>query len=1459
MAANSEIEYIQFGIAGDEDHRAQSVVAVNSYELFGGTSPIEGGVYDARMGTTDHGYPCQTCGNNKLLCPGHPGSHEMRVGVQNPLMIADTRRWARITCLECGAPMVDLEKFKGVRRDLRLKTAATSSVTEYKPCPECKTVHPKIIKDDEDYMTFRAQPSGWKPQSSKDKPPKLYPHMIARSFGRISNETVEALGKSLDVHPRKAILTVIQAPPISIRPGVRSLGPAGASYHDITNMLQYLVKKNLGMPERMPDVVDRETARLIQNAQQLYYDLILGSASTNANQGAGGKRGLVLGSRSATAVLRRIPRKEGRIRRNLVGKRVWSISRSTIAGNTRMKIYQIGYPVEFARTVQIAETVQEYNRDRLMTYFLNGQRKYPGCTRVRKRATRMVHDVGDLRHDFSLEVGDVIYRDIVTGDIGFYNRQPSLERSAIGVHEIVVLEDPTIHTFQMNVSACDWYGADFDGDQMNLWVPHETMTRAEAGVVSHVTNWFISTKNSGPVNGEVQDANVGSFELTREHVRMDRYHAMSIHQGTGLDPPIFEGDAGTVYSGREVVSMLFAQHAPVNYERDTQWYNENYSSHIDYLPSETRVRMQQGVMQSGVLDRKSVGAKTRGGIFHLVSREHGPRKALDMVYALQQMALEFVGFRGFTIATGDMLVSERSQTQIHEIVSGLLRESELVTQRLLKGGIIPPIGMTTHEFYERLQVEALKVPDEMLGPILQSIYPDSNGLFKMIATKSKGNPNNMIHIMGAIGQITINTERIREQFAFRRTLPYFPRYATSAKAYGFVSNSYMTGLTNAEFIFSDMNSRFDLINKALSTASTGYQTRKSIMSLQPVMCDNLRHASKGSRIVQMLYGDDGLDARQVELVKFRTVGLSDAQLRDRYAFDVKEHGGDLSSAGTPEEVAEAVAALQEEFAQIVRDRDTYREIFMRFEDMNFNRPMRDAHLMPVNVERIVRDVRASGHEERPQQTLAGLLAMRARVAELCAVLPYTLINEIQEKRRSPIPRHIAAATSLLCILIRAELCSRVLVGLSDAQLAFVIESIRLRYSEALIAYGMPVGVLAAQAVSEPLTQYMLDSHHRSVSGGTNKAGLVRVHELLGAKKVEDEQSSEMLLRPDSRVAHDRAAVQDIANSIELMDLRRFVRSFSVLFEPYGALPDSAYPPLAGDREWIEEFERAHPLLKKPADLTRWCLRFELDKSTMILKGAELELIVGQLRAHHPHIYLVHTPENVPSIYLRVYIRATQFRRGIESEEKVEAFREQLLGTIIRGVPKITNTKVVSIIRHKIVAEGDKKGALVRDSGLYAIQTTGTNLYGVLMNQKVDAYTITSTSVDDTYNLLGIEAARQKLISEIRALFGDGAPNHRHIMIYADEMTRLGRVVSLERKGLTVREHNDVLLRMTMSAPIQVLTDAATNNMQSPVTGISGPLLLGRIPHIGTLWSDVVMDEDFIAANIRSVDQVLDDL
>ena len=1494
MAAPSSVSYVGFSLSGDDDHTRDSYAAVTSWELYTAAhTPTPGGAYDLRLGTTDHGFLCLTCAHGKKLCPGHRGHLDLKVAVVQPIAVAEVRRWLRVACHACGAIIVDREKYERLPAARRLEEAS-STTTEGKVC-RCGAVHPKIAKDAEDHFTFWAEPPGGaaaapavarqpnEPFRPERRGRKLYPDTIRAILERIADADVEALGRGAAAHPRKLVLRVVCVPPNTIRPGVRSFGGgSGASYHDSTNLLQHLVKRNSTLPDRLPDAmgplgpaggaVDDALDRAVQNLQQIYYDLVAGSSATSVTQGSGGRRGLVVGSRAVSSFLRNLPRKEGRIRANMLGRRVCYISRSTISGNTALRIDQVGVPLEFARMLQVKETVQAHNRDWLMPFFLNGRRQYPGSTIVVRRATGEAHDVSGLR-DFRLEAGDVLYRDLIDGDAVFFNRQPTLERSSIGVHRAVVTQDPSIHTFQMNVLSCEGYNADFDGDQMNLWAAREPAPRAEAMYMSAIANWFFSSKTSGPVNGQVQDSVVGCHELTRSHVRVDKYHAMGLFAGlSGLAalgalrfdtrPP------GETYTGRELASLVFAA-TPVDYRGAPSSYSDVYAPYLTFDPDETLTVVERGRLVRGVLDKKSVGAKASGGLFHLVGREYGPQRAIDAIFALQQVALQFLLRRGFSVGTADLVPTPAARDAFRRLMAGVVLESHAIGERLLRGAIVPPIGSTVREFHERLQINALKLPEtEMLRWILGQIRPDTNGFFRMVADGSKGTNPNLFNVMSGIGQTIINGERVREQFGFRRTLPYFPRFALAPEAGGFVKNSYIGGMTSGEYIFQDMNGRFDLLTKALTTSVTGYFMRKGVMVNQSSVVDNHRRVTKDSRVVQFLYGENGADTRHLERVALPTVDLDDDALRRASWVDVAA----ACAPSPPGDLADAQAAVDAAAAAVAADRDDLRRAAGRIAATNFGFVFDEKILLPVNVARIVASVRTAADHATPTAaahvppTAAALAARVARVADLCRRLPYAYFNEIQERRGAPVPRHLAAGARLTAVLVRAVLAPPALVSLSDEQLAYIVEVVRQRFAESLVDYGTAVGVIAPQAVSEPLTQYMLDSHHRSVGGGTSKVGLVRINEIFSAQVVAKERSASMSIAMrapggtpggtasgtvSGTASGSMAAAAEFANSIEHVSLRRFVRHYDVLLEPAAAL---VYPPYAADAEWIEAFSRAHPLVRPPGDLTNWCLRFAVDKAALVLKAVDLELVVRRLRARHVDLHVVHTPEASPDVVVRAWLRSGAATGAGPAEARVRAYAEAVLDTPIRGVRGVARAAAEAVERRRVGS-----GGAYEKTSVAVVRTSGTNLYSAFLHDGVDAAATITSSIGDTYDLLGIEAARAKIVSETRAFMEDSTPNLAHLYLYADEMTTTGRYTSVERGGLTLREHNNIFLRMTYGAPVQVVTNAALTGARSKIYGLAAPQLLGAVPQIGTLYNALTVDEAFVRANTVSVDSILNAL
>jgi DNA-directed RNA polymerase II subunit RPB1 len=971
---------------------------------------------------------------------------------------------------------------------------------------------------------------------------------------------------------------------------------------------------------------------------------------------------------------------------------------------------------------------------------------------------------------------------------------------------------------------------------MNGIMLTSAVTQHEAKTLAGVENWFISYKDSAPTIGQADDSLIGMFELTRDTVKMDKYHAMLLF-GNVSRLPSFDDK---VYTGRDIVSKLL-EDTPINFKKKSGFFKQEYAPFIKYSPSEVNIEIKNGEMISGSLTKKEIGSGGSGSLFHKIHIDYGAEKTLEQIHNFQQVAIGYLYQYGFTIGIDDMILNKTALTRVRQIETNLINESRLITDKLNRGDIVPPIGKTTDEFYEEQQINILKVLDDFVEPILQSVDSRTNNLFKLILSGSKGKINNFFAIVGAIGQIIINGARIDKRFGFERTLAYFQRFDTAPTARGYIANSYMSGMTSAEFVCNSYNARFDIISKALSTSITGEKNRESVMNLQSIIIDNLRMCRKDRLIIQFTYGEDNIDPRRVIKVKFPSVFCKTEDFDNKYKFTTKTSLQDVFDL---------------EYKTLLNDRLEYQNVFLAIENRGFKELAVDEKFMPVDVQKIYDDTLTnySLNVAENKIVLASdeeVALMVTRVKEFCEGVGYLLMNRIQEEKKIKLLSYVDKSLRLFKTLIRSVLHSNALKRINMKILENIINEIKIRYKRALVDPGTAKGIIAAQSFSEPLTQYMLDAHKRSAEGGTSKDDVIKLKELLGARKLEKSSRPRMLLRLHEKYQYDKDKVQEVSNHIEMMAVSQFIESTLIFIE---SIHKIKHPNFIDEEVMIKEFIKTNPLKKIPADLTNVCIRLELNKTKLILKNMPLELIICRLNDEFKHTFIVYSPENAKKIVIRIYLRTGAFK-GVINEYDILEIKNNIKNMIIRGVDGIISTTLVPLLR----SERKPDGSIGRVISAWAIETVGSNIYGVAKNKYIDRSKIITDSTDETRRMYGIIAAKYRIVSEMRNI-GDGMTlNHRHFTLYASEMTFTGVITPISNAGVAMREPTNYLLRMGTSAPIQAIEQAALNTAVNKITGNTAPLIMGTVPKIGTLYNSFHINEEFVKNNIPNYSKMLDEL
>merc|ERR1712151_995845 len=144
--------------------------------------------------------------------------------------------------------------------------------------------------------------------------------------------------------------------------------------------------------------------------------------------------------------------------------------------------------------------------------------------------------------------------------------------------------------------------------------------------------------------------------------------------------------------------------------------------------------------------------------------------------------------------------------------------------------------------------------------------------------------------------------------------------------------------------------------------------------------------------------------------------------------------------------------------------------------------------------------------------------------------------------------------------------------------------------------------------------------------------------------------------------------------------------------------------------------------------------------------------------------------------------------------------------------------------------GEKKG---KRKG-YILKIEGTGLRDVMATPGVNAAETLSNHVVEIEQVLGIEAARTKIMQEMGKTMSAYGINVdiRHIQLLGECMTFKGRVLGVNRNGIT-HMRNSVLWLASFEQTNERLFEAAGRQKNDSVKGCSESIILGSNINMGT--------------------------
>ena len=625
--------------------------------------------------------------------------------------------------------------------------------------------------------------------------------------------------------PEWMILTELPVIPPELRPMVQLDGGRFAT-SDLNDLYRRVINRNNRLKRLLelnaPDVIVRNEKRMLQEA----VDSLIDNRKRNRNTANRNQRHPL---KSLTDMLKG---KQGRFRRNLLGKRVDYSGRSVIVVGPDLKLQQAGIPKSMALELFKPFVIENLVR--------NGT-----ATNVR-HAKRMVDTAEE-------EVWDVLEK-ITRERPVLLNRAPTLHRLGIQAFEVKLIEGSAI---QLHPLVCTAFNADFDGDQMAVHVPLSDQAVREARELMLASRNLLKPSSGEPIISPTKDMVMGVFYLTL--MEASDLPDAELRHYPNVDQAVYAHEQGKV-GLREPVMVRLRPYVEQQKVTDLD-INPRWVKALDADGLETVAQLRSAIADAGspeefqdrvhdfgevamaetlkalaaaAEDEKPVEPpefkRTTVGriIFNRVLPPQMPfvNERLDKAgvsevvhYAYQFLGMEetaevadrikALGFRyatlsGITMAVSDLEVPADKGDIILEA-----QQQELQLEAQYNRGL-----MTTSEM-ERGRIEAWNGATNQVSTRIREMLNPTNSVGAMsISGAAKG------------GHTTIN------QLAGMRGLMYDPNGRIIPMP---IRSNFRDGLTTMEYFISTHGSRKGLADTALRTADAGYLTRRLVDVAQDVI------------------------------------------------------------------------------------------------------------------------------------------------------------------------------------------------------------------------------------------------------------------------------------------------------------------------------------------------------------------------------------------------------------------------------------------------------------------------------------------------------------------------------------------------------------------------------------------------------------------------------------------------
>ncbi len=554
--------------------------------------------------------------------------------------------------------------------------------------------------------------------------------------------------------PEWMCLTVLPVIPPDLRPMVQLDGGRYAS-SDLNDLYRRVINRNNRLKYLKeidaPEVITRNEKRMLQEA----VDALIDNSRRKKPQKIGATTG---GKRELKSLADMLKGKQGRFRQNLLGKRVDYSGRSVIVVGPELKLDEVGIPKKMA-----LELFKPFVIHKIID---------AGLAHNVRGANILISEEGE-------EIWETL-EEIIKGKYVLLNRAPTLHRLSIQAFKPILIEG---NALQVHPLICPAFNADFDGDQMAVYLPLSKNAQREAKEL------MVSNR------GVLKPATGRPIAIPRQEMILGCYYLTNIKEGVKGQGKYFSSpeEALLAYSFQE----LDCQARIKILNKGEYFVSKGINPNDKYVETSVGRIMFNNILPKDFPYQNELQTSKRiQKLIALLIEQYPQEKVIEVLDKIKSYGFINATHSACSWGIDDLIVPKEKEKFILEAE----KKEEEIKRQYLQG------FLSEKEKKDKIIEIWQEAKDKISEKVIEAI-PQNGSVYSIIDSGSRGSWAQPFQMAGMKGIVANPAGEAIE-------LP--------------VKKSYQEGLTTLEYFISTHGARKGTVDTALRTSSAGYLTRRLV-------------------------------------------------------------------------------------------------------------------------------------------------------------------------------------------------------------------------------------------------------------------------------------------------------------------------------------------------------------------------------------------------------------------------------------------------------------------------------------------------------------------------------------------------------------------------------------------------------------------------------------------------------